>query len=83
MSTLGPEIEAAVDERGPAPAVDDTIESTAGKLVYLYLAVNDGATVTELKRSLDMPTLELYPILRRLREHEVVERTADRFVVDT
>lgn len=58
------------------------IESDCGKLVYLYLETNGGATVAELKSALDISQLRLYPLLRSLDERGFITRQAERYVVD-
>ena len=79
MSTRGRELDGVPDDGQPAPAVHDDIESPSGKLVYLYLVASGGATVAEMKRALDLPTLTIYPVLRTLRERDLIERSGDQF----
>lgn len=50
------------------------LRSSQAKLVYLALVVGSGATVRELRASLRLPTLSLYPTLELLIERDLVER---------
>ncbi|MFB6301489.1 MAG: hypothetical protein ABEH78_01305 [Haloferacaceae archaeon] len=59
----------------------DTLQSPRTKLVYLYLRTTAGAGMAELKRSLGMQALALYPILDALVEKGLVERDDDAYVV--
>ncbi len=56
------------------------ISSTTGKLVYLYLDVDGGATVEELEAGLDLDGLTIFGVLDALREKSVVERRGRRYV---
>lgn len=60
-----------------------SLQSPQTKLVYLYLRAVDGAQVENLKRALGMQALALYPILERLVDHQLVERTDDGYVMST
>jgi len=53
------------------------IESDRRKLVYLYLAVQGGATLEELKADLELPLLTLLRVLPDLRENDLVAETED------
>lgn len=55
------------------------LPSANAKLVYLYLEVVTEAHVTEIKRTLDLDLLTLFPVLETLRERELVERRGMRF----
>lgn len=49
---------------------------TAGaKLLYLYLAIEDEATIDELEAALGMRKISLYPLLRTLVQGGLVDRT--------
>lgn len=63
---------------GPLP---EALRSPRTKAVYLYLQVATRAGMTELKRSLGMPALALYPTLETLVEEGLVERSGDEYVV--
>lgn len=64
---------------GVLSAVRD-IESDRRKLVYLYLAVQGGATVDELKADLELPCLTLLRVLPDLREDGLVANDDGRWV---
>ena len=57
------------------------LDSPCSKLVYLYLATHDGATVNELNEGLDVRKLTLFSVLRSLRGRELIEEETDRYVV--
>lgn len=64
---------------GVLSAVRD-IESDRRKLVYLYLAVQGGATLDELKADLKMPCLTLLRVLPDLRDEGLVANEGGRWV---
>lgn len=51
-----------------------TLRSPRAKLVYLGLEVTSGSTVGELRTSLGIPALALYPTLELLIDRGLVER---------
>ncbi|MFB6124341.1 MAG: helix-turn-helix domain-containing protein [Halanaeroarchaeum sp.] len=55
------------------------LESPRGKLVYLYLAHAETATLAELQDGLDLGALTLYSVLKTLRDRGLVERDGERF----
>lgn len=55
------------------------LESPRGKLVYLYLAQAEAATLAELQDALDLGALTLYSVLKTLRDRGLVERDGERF----
>ena len=57
------------------------LESPCAKLVYLYLATHDGATVGELHEGLALQKLTLFSVLRSLREQGLIGEETDRYVV--
>lgn len=57
------------------PAVPDELESPRAKLVYLTLRVDDGATATDLVRTLGLSKLTLLAVLESLAAMDLVERT--------
>lgn len=62
-------------------ALPDALQSPRTKLVYLYLRTAAGGRTAELKRSLGMQALALYPILETLVDEGLVERVDDEYVV--
>lgn len=56
------------------------VESPRGKLVYLYLATRESATLDELHDELDVPRITLYSVLKTLRGRGVVSQDGDRYV---
>jgi len=64
---------------GVVSAVRD-IESDRRKLVYLYLAVQGGATLDELKADLELPFLTLLRVLPDLREDGLAANDGDHWV---
>lgn len=61
-------------------SIPETISSSTGKLVYLYLGVSGGATVGDLASDLDLGALTASAVLETLREKAVVERRGDAYV---
>ncbi|WP_227374070.1 helix-turn-helix domain-containing protein [Haladaptatus halobius] len=59
----------------------DELVSPRAKLVYLYLATAQGATLDELQTGLDLPKIALYTIIRTLRERGLVEKEGDALTV--
>ena len=57
-----------------------TVESPRGKLVYLYLATRQGATLDELHAELDLPRITLYSVLKTLRGRGLVAQDGDRYL---
>lgn len=64
----------------PTGTVPETLDSSGVKLVYLYLRMEERATVDELQRDLDMRKGTLYSLLRTLTERGLVERTGTTYV---
>ncbi|SEW09638.1 hypothetical protein [Halobacterium jilantaiense] len=64
---------------GVLSAVRD-IESDRRKLVYLYLAVQGGATLDELKADLELPFLTLLRVLPDLRDDGLVANEGSHWV---
>jgi len=50
------------------------------KLVYVFLAASEGATVEELNDALDISKIALFPVLRTLTERGVVARDGSAYV---
>lgn len=59
----------------------DRIQSSSGKLVYLYLATSGETTIGELKDALGLSQVRLYPILATLRDRGLVEQREGTYVV--
>lgn len=55
------------------PTVPNSVESTTGKLVFVTLAILEETTPAALSDRLDLPLLELLPVLGVLEEHGIVE----------
>lgn len=55
------------------------LESSRSKLVYLYLQVNEGATIDEIKENLNVQLITLYGILKRLHQNNLVEKMNGRW----
>lgn len=51
----------------------DKIESDKGKLIMLYLSVEDKATIDEIKENLDLKYMEVYSIIKKLIEKQIIE----------
>lgn len=55
----------------------ETVDSTAGKLVYVYLSSVVESTVDGIADALDLKLIELLPTLRSLQNAGHVERAGD------
>lgn len=77
--------EASMGERpADAPAVGSgltELRSSQAKLVYLGLEVASGSTVDDLRTSLGIPALTLYPTLELLIDRDLVEREGETYVL--
>jgi hypothetical protein len=62
-------------------ALPEELESSRGKLIYLYLQVRGATTIDELKAELDLQLLTLYGLLGRLREDGFVRKIEGRWLV--
>lgn len=51
------------------------LNSATGKLIVLYISQKAKATVEELRSELDIPLLELYPVLNKLVSKNVLTKT--------
>lgn len=56
------------------------VESPRGKLVYLYIATREQATLDELHAELDVPRITLYSVLKTLRGRDLVREDGDQYV---
>lgn len=60
--------------------VPEGLASAESKLVYVFLAASNGATVEELNDALDIRKISLFPVLRTLTERNVVTREGAAYV---
>jgi DNA-binding IclR family transcriptional regulator len=67
-----------IDEQVEMPS---ELDAASSKLVYLYLATREGATITDLAETLGMRKLGLYSVLGSLVERDLVERTGETYRV--
>mgnify|MGYP002760564146 CR=1 FL=1 len=58
----------------------DDLTAADSKLVYLFVAVSDGATVDDLQTALDIKKISLFPVLDALSERGLIERVEDEYV---
>lgn len=58
----------------------DDLTAADSKLVYLFVAVSDGATVDDLQAALDIKKISLFPVLDTLSQRGLVERVDDQYV---
>ena len=68
------------------PQVDlelpDTVDTAGSKLLYLYLSIENEATIDELQAALEMKKITLYSFLQTLRSADLVERVGAKYVCD-
>lgn len=58
----------------------ETVNSSGAKLVYLYLFIEDTATIDELCAALNMKKLTLYSLLETLTATNLVDREGERYL---
>ena len=58
-----------------------TLDSSNSKLVYLYLETVEEASITDLRSTLDMKQLALFPVLKTLEGEGLIERDGETFTV--
>lgn len=58
----------------------EEIDTTDAKLVFLYLAIEEKATIDELQAVLGMKKISVYPLLQTLTATEHVERVGNTYV---
>lgn len=58
-----------------------SLDSSDSKLVYLYLATVTEATIADLRSTLDVQQLALFPVLETLESKGLIERTGETFSV--
>lgn len=66
----------------PHTTVDlpDRFETSGTKLIYLYLRIENEATIDELQAALGMKKLTLYSLLKTLTATDHVDREGARYV---
>ena len=57
------------------------LDSSNSKLVYLYLKTVEEASITDLRSTLDMKQLALFPVLKTLEGEGLIERDGETFTV--
>ncbi|GAB7012835.1 MarR family transcriptional regulator [Halolamina salina] len=75
MTQTQPNRADATTELSTEPPAD--VDSTAGKLVYVYLSSVVEATVDGIAEALDLKLIELLPTLRSLQSAGYVERAGE------
>ena len=57
------------------------LDSSNSKLVYLYLDTVEEASITDLRSTLDMKQLALFPVLNTLEGEGLIERDGEMFTI--
>lgn len=65
----------------PIDQMPTELESSNGKLVYLYLTTVEEATISGLKETLNMQELTLFPTLAILEDKDLIERDGETFAL--
>ena len=73
--------EATATESTTISQMPAALESSNSKLIYLYLATVDEATISELQSTLEMQQLALFPTLDTLEGKGLIERDGETFTV--
>lgn len=82
----GSQMSPALTQQTTAVTIDQMpteLESSNGKLVYLYLTTVEEATISGLKETLDMQELTLFPTLAILEDKDLIERDGETFSLTT
>lgn len=58
----------------------ERLDTADAKLVYLYLHVENEATIDELQAALEMKKISLYPLLQTLTATDLVKQTGAQYV---
>lgn len=58
----------------------DAFETSGTKLVYLYLRLENEATIDELQAALGMRKVTLYSLLRTLTATDLIDRSGSKYV---
>jgi DNA-binding MarR family transcriptional regulator len=66
----------------PIAPLPDEIDSPRAKLVYLYLSVDDGGSLSELQEHLGLPKITLLSVLAALSSAGYVDRKNGRYVTE-
>lgn len=57
------------------------LRSPRAKLVYLFLSMNETATITELQDGLNMKKISLYSILKTLEKRGLISKDGETYVL--
>jgi MarR family transcriptional regulator, organic hydroperoxide resistance regulator len=60
--------------------IPDGLETSGSKLVYLYLKVEDEATINELHTALGMKKITLYSLLQTLTATKLIDQEGAMYV---
>jgi len=60
--------------------VPEGLTAAESKLVYVFLAASDGATIDELTDALEISKISLFPVLRTLIERDMITRDGSAYV---
>lgn len=60
--------------------IPDELTASESKLVYLFVAASDGATVDELVSGLNLKKISLFPVLATLSERDLIDRVDGEYV---
>ncbi|WP_336365458.1 hypothetical protein [Halalkalicoccus salilacus] len=58
----------------------ETLDTSGAKLVYLYLQIENEATINELQTALGMKKITLYSLLQTLTATELVDQDGAMYV---
>lgn len=75
-STMNANVRRTQDETVP-----ETLQSPRAKLVYLYLATADAATITDLHDALNCKKITLYSILDTLKRRDLVREVDGQYTL--
>lgn len=62
------------------PSIPEELSSSQAKLVYLYLQIDDSATIDDVSETLAMKKIAVLSVLDSLSSYGVIEQTGDGYV---
>lgn len=64
------------------PSLPNELTAASTKLVYLYVAAVDGATIDQMEADLDMRKLSLFPVVEDLADRNLLQTDGNQYQLD-
>ncbi|MFC6905851.1 TrmB family transcriptional regulator [Halalkalicoccus tibetensis] len=81
QATLTQEAAATTPTTAAIDSLLAELDSSNAKLVYLYLATVEEASIDDLQTALEIQQLTLFPTLRTLEDEDLIERNGETITV--